>query len=385
MGKEKRIRMAGRQRRIVVKIGGSTLTTAQGTPRYKRLRPLIAEIAQLATMGYRPIIVSSGAVPAGFGVLRWSRYPLTIPEKQAAASVGQGALMHLYQQLFAHHRIPVGQVLLTKDDFSIRSRFVNIRATLDMLLQNQVIPIVNENDTVSVEGLKVGDNDTLGALVATAVDAERYIILSDVDGLFNANPRENPTAELIQVVEEITPAIKAAAGGKGSIGATGGMRTKLNAARIAMAAGVEVVIANGETKDILSQIVQGTAVATRFLPHKEPLPGKKSWIAFSSQVEGKIIIDAGAVRAIVRDNKSLLATGIVDVEGQFGAASVVAICGPEGVELGRGISKYTSAEIQQLKGKRSQEIVSLIPEHSNASPEVIHRNVLALYASASRR
>ncbi|HLZ58263.1 MAG TPA: glutamate 5-kinase [Ktedonosporobacter sp.] len=375
--------MAGRQRRIVVKIGGSTLTTAQGTPRYKRLRPLVAEIAQLTTMGYRPVIVSSGAVPAGFGVLRWSRYPLTIPEKQAAASVGQGALMHLYQQLFARHHLSVGQILLTRDDFSVRSRFVNIRTTMDMLLQNQVIPIVNENDTVSVEGLKVGDNDTLGALVATAVEAERYIILSDVDGLFSANPREYPDAELIRVVEQITPEIEAASGGKGSIGATGGMRTKLSAARIAMSAGVEVVIANGETQGILSEIVQGTATTgTRFLAHKEPLPSKKSWIAFSSRVEGKIRIDAGAVQAVVQENKSLLATGIVEVEGHFGAGSVVAICGPEGAELGRGISKYTSAEIQQFKGKRSHEIVSLIPEHLGASPEVIHRNVMALYAEA---
>src|SRR5262249_44192190 len=155
---------------------------------------LVAEIAQLTTMGYLPIVVSSGAVPAGFGALRWSRYPLTVPEKQAAASVGQGALMHLYQQHFARYQLLVAQILLTRDDFSIRSRFVNIRNTMEMLLQHRVIPIVNENDTITVDGIKVGDNDTLGALVATAVGAERYIILTDVDGLYTANPQQNPDA-----------------------------------------------------------------------------------------------------------------------------------------------------------------------------------------------
>jgi glutamate 5-kinase len=372
--------MPGRKRRIVVKIGGSTLTTAHYTLRYQRLRALVTEIVKLLSKGYLPIVVSSGAVPAGFGVLRWSRYPLTIPEKQAAASVGQGMLMHLYQQQFARYQIPVAQILLTHDDFSIRSRFVNIRNTMEMLLQHRVIPIVNENDTVAVDEIKVGDNDVLGALVAIAVRAERYIILSDVGGLFTANPQQDHNACLIPVVETITAEIEAIAGKKGSVGATGGMRTKIKAARIATGAGIEVVIANGGRKNILPQIAEGKAVGTRFLPNKERLAGKKSWIAFSSRVAGKIIIDAGAVQAVVQDKRSLLATGIINIEGEFPEGSVVAIYAPEGFEVGRGISNYSSVDLQLFKGKHSEEIVSLARPSSKAGTEVIHRDVLALYS-----
>ncbi|GCE16177.1 glutamate 5-kinase [Tengunoibacter tsumagoiensis] len=373
--------MSGRQRRIVIKLGGSTLTTPQYALRHKRLRILVGEIAQLALQGYTPILVSSGAVPTGYGVLRWPRYPLTIPEKQAAASVGQVALMHLYQQLFARYHLHVAQILLTQDDFSVRPRFVNIRNTIEMLLQNRVVPIVNENDTVTVDGIKVGDNDTLGALVATAVDAERYIILSDIDGLYTANPRLHKDATFIPTVESITSEIEALCGAKGSVGATGGMRTKIKAARIATAAGIEVVIGNGERPNILLELAQGTGVGTRFLAQKERLPGKKSWIAFSSRVEGRILIDAGAVQAVVQDNRSLLATGVTAIEGQFSVGSVVEICGPDGQELGRGISNYTSSDLYLLKGKNSQEILSLVPTLLNASIEVVHRNDLALYSS----
>ncbi|WP_201394011.1 glutamate 5-kinase [Ktedonobacter sp. SOSP1-85] len=373
--------MAGRQHRIVVKIGGSILTSASYMLRMERLQSLVDDIARLRSSGFTPLIVSSGAVPAGFGALSGTRYPTSVAEKQMAASVGQGRLMHLYQQLFMLYDLLTGQLLLTSDDFRVRARYVNICNTLNLLLQRGVVPIVNENDTVSVDGIKVGDNDTLGALVATAVDAEHYIILSDIDGLYTANPRQDPQARLITTVETITPYIETLGGARGSLGTTGGMRTKIKAARIATAAGVEVVIANGETPDILQRILSGEEIGTHFKPRKRPLSGKKSWIAFGSHPEGKILIDMGAAQAVLHQHKSLLASGILRIDGDFSEGDVVAICGPDGSELGRGISQYASDDLQRLKGMRSQEIASLALANMTTVPEVIHRDTLALYRS----
>lgn len=371
--------MINRKKRIVIKVGGSTLTNADYSLNFKRLRRLISEIVELKTSGYQPIVVTSGAIPTGFGALKSSRYPITFPEKQAAASVGQGILMQVYEQMFSKYGFLVGQILLTQDDFAVRSRYINIDNTFEMLLQNDVIPVVNENDTVAIDEIKVGDNDTLGALVAALVDADKYIILSDIDGLYSANPRIDKNAVIIPVVHEITAELEEMAGDRGSTGATGGMKTKIKAARIATASGTEVIIANGSEDQILYRIINGEMAGTRFLKSEEPLSSRKSWLAFSTRLDGSVVIDSGAVRAIVLKNSSLLAAGVIDVEGKFDAGSVVSISGPDGSEIGRGIVNFSSSDIQLLKGKQSAEIPVYISDLSSRNYEVIHRDSLALY------
>jgi len=363
-------------KRIVVKVGSSSVAHTTGKPNLFQIETLVRQLADLYNRGKEVILVTSGAIGTGAGKLGLARRPKTIPEKQAAAAVGQGMLMHIYGKIFAEYGVTVGQVLLTREDFADRRRFLNARNALHAMLQFGVIPVVNENDTVAVEEIKLGDNDNLSALVACLVDAELLILLSDIDGLFTADPRKEPDATLIRDVMEITPEIESLAGGAGSKLGTGGMATKLQAARMVMHSGVVTVIARADEKDIILRIISGEDTGTVFWPSANKLENKKRWIAYSSAVCGKIFIDGGAVRALAGQGKSLLPSGITGVEGAFEMGNTVSIIASDGREIGRGIVYYSSDEINKIKGAQTKDIARILGYKDY--DEVVHRNNLVL-------
>ncbi|TEB07304.1 Glutamate 5-kinase [Pelotomaculum schinkii] len=363
-------------KRIVVKVGTSSVAHATGKPNLFKIESLVRQLADLYNMGKEIILVTSGAIGTGAGKLGLPGRPRTIPEKQAAAAVGQGVLMHIYEKLFAEYGVTVGQVLLTREDFSDRKRFLNARNSLHAMLQFGVIPVINENDTVAVDEIKLGDNDNLSALVATLIDAELLVLLSDIDGLFTADPRKEKSAQLIRDVTEMTPEIEALSGGAGSKLGTGGMATKIQAARIAMHSGTVTVITNMEEKNIIRRVIEGEAVGTVFWPCANKMENKKRWIAFSSSICGKIFVDEGAARALAKQGKSLLPSGITRVEGSFDIGNTVVIAGPDGTEIARGIVSYSSEDIERIKGAQTRDIARILG-HKDFD-EVIHRNNLAL-------
>ncbi|HZK18187.1 MAG TPA: glutamate 5-kinase [Clostridia bacterium] len=361
--------------RLLVKIGTSSLTYETGKLNISQLEKLVRELADLHNQGKEVILVSSGAVGAGLGRLGWDAKPRTIPEKQAAAAVGQGALLHMYEKLFAEYGVTVGQILLTREDFSDRRRFLNARNCLEVLMRYGVIPVINENDTVSIDELRFGDNDMLAALVAGCTDADLVIILSDIDGFYAGNPRENPDARLIDFIEEITPDIEELAGGAGSKSATGGMISKLNAAKVTMHSGIPMVLARATEGGVISRIVNGDPLGTIFLPEGK-LVNKKRWIAYGSTVQGKVFVDAGAARAILRHGKSLLPSGVTGVEGVFEMGNTVSIIGPGGGEIARGVASYSCEDIAKIKGLQTDEIEKVLGRKDY--DEIIHRNNLVL-------
>lgn len=372
---EKRERNFAFVNRIVVKVGTSSLTYGTGKLNITQMERLVRELADLHNRGKEILLVSSGSIGAGWGKLGFSARPKTIPEKQAAAAVGQGILLHMYEKLFAEYGITVGQVLLTREDFTDRRRFLNARNTLHTLLRFGVVPVINENDTVSVDEIRVGDNDTLSALVAGAVDAGLLLVLSDTDGFYTADPRENKDARLIESITEITPEIEKNAGGAGTKVGTGGMASKLQAARITMHSGLPMVIAGAFKKDIVRRVIAGEPVGTVFWPTVK-LENKKRWIAYGSSVRGKIHVDAGAARAILVKGKSLLPSGVTRVEGSFQAGSTVSLIGPGGSEIARGIVNYSAEEVDKIKGRQTSEIETILG-HKDFD-EVVHRNNLVL-------
>ncbi|HEX6972598.1 MAG TPA: glutamate 5-kinase [Limnochordia bacterium] len=363
-------------RRIVVKLGTSTVTRPDGTIHFGRVERIVRQIVDVVNEGREVILVTSGAIGVGASRLGLRRRPQTIPEKQAAAAVGQGLLMQAYEKLFAEYGRVVGQVLLTRADLAARDRFLNSRHTLLTLLAFGVVPIVNENDTVAVEELHFGDNDTLAALVASLVGADIVILLSDVPGLFAQDPRRVPSAPLFDVVTEITAEIERAAGGPGSAFARGGMATKLQAARVAVRAGIPLVLADGERPGVLAAILAGEREGTLFQPRPARLGSRKRWIAFHESPRGVIRVDAGAARALVQDGKSLLPIGVIGVEGSFVAGDLVRICDDGGQELARGLVNYGAREIEKIMGARSDEIAGRLGH--KAYDEVVHRDNLAV-------
>jgi glutamate 5-kinase len=362
-------------KRVVLKVGTSSVAYDTGKPNLYRIESLVRQMSDLHNLGKEVILVTSGAIGMGAGKLGLPGRPKTIPEKQAAAAVGQGVLMHIYEKIFAEYGVVVGQVLLTREDFADRKRFLNARNAMHALLQYGVIPIINENDTVAVDEIKLGDNDNLSALVASLIDAEMLVLLSDIDGLYTADPRKNPDARLIKEVWEITPEIEALAGSAGKLG-TGGMGTKLQAARIAMYSGVVTVLANLQEKDVVRHILSGEQVGSVFWPGVNKMENKKRWIAFNSAVCGRVHVDEGAARALLKNGKSLLPSGITGVEGNFEMGNTVSIAGPDGREMARGIVNYSSIEIDLIKGEQSRDILRLIG-HKDYD-EVVHRNNLVL-------
>ena len=363
-------------KRVVVKVGTSSVAHATGKPNLFKIESLVRQLADLYNMGKEIILVTSGAIGTGAGKLGLPGRPRTIPEKQAAAAVGQGILMHIYEKLFAEYGVTVGQVLLTREDFSDRKRFLNARNSLHAMLQFGVIPVINENDTVAVDEIKLGDNDNLSALVSTLIDAELLVLLSDIDGLFTADPRQEKSARLIRDVTEMTPEIEALSGGAGSKLGTGGMATKIQAARIAMHSGTVTVITNMEEKNIIRRVIEGETVGTVFWPCANKMENKKRWIAFSASICGKIFVDEGAARALVKQGKSLLPSGITRVEGPFDIGNTVVIAGPDGTEIARGIVSYSSEDIERIKGAQTRDIARILG-HKDYD-EVVHRNNLAL-------
>ena len=358
--------------RIVVKVGTSTLSHNTGKLNFQRIEKLIRELADLANQGKQIILVTSGAVGAGMDRLGLKEKPKTIPEKQAAAAVGQGILMHIYEKIFGEYGQAVGQVLLTREDSVNRKRFTNSRNTLLTLLNMGVIPIINENDAVAVDELKIGDNDTLSAMVASIVEADLLIILSDVDGVYTANPQTDPNAVLLSEITDITPAIEELAGGPGSLRGTGGMHTKIQAAKIAVNSGVVMVIASGGRDGIVREVLQGSNVGTLFVPKNSRLHIRKRWLAFGARLRGSVKVDKGCETAIITGGSSLLPAGIVAVAGSFEQGCSISILTAEGREIARGISSYNADEVRKIAGAKTQEIAERLGH--KPYDEVVHRD-----------
>jgi glutamate 5-kinase len=363
---------------LVVKVGTSTLTDPQtGRLRLNILAELAQVLGQIYEEGWRVILVSSGAIGVGAQRLGLKTRPTETATKQAAAAVGQGLLMSWYEQFFREQNRTIAQVLLTRSDLAERNRYLNAQRTLEALLQLGVIPIINENDTVAVNELTFGDNDTLSALVASLVSAQLLVLLTDVAGFYSANPRLDPNAQLIEEVDLISPEIRQLAGGSGSAWGTGGMGTKLEAARIASQSGVTTVITDGSRPQALVDLIHGQAVGTRFKAQADKTPSRKRWIAYGLVPRGKLLLDAGAVHAIVRLQKSLLPAGITQIEGEFQDGDLVYLCDPTGQELARGLVNYSSQDLGRILGKRTHELVAFFPE-SDPPATVVHRDNLVL-------
>jgi len=363
-------------KRLVIKIGSSILTSDSNGLDLERMQSIADDISAVGEAGHEVVIVSSGAVAAGMKKLDLKERPKDIILKQAAAAVGQSSLMWAYEKCFGTHGKKVAQILLTRDDFADRRRYINSRNTLITLLSYKVIPIINENDTVAVDEIRFGDNDNLASLVAGLIDAERFIILSDVDGLFNDDPRENPQAKLIEVVERITPELEKKAGGAGSAVGTGGMFSKLLAAKRAVHYGITVNVVNGKTKGVISSLLKGAHHGTEFRPRDTRLSSKKGWIAYACRTKGSITVDEGAAKALTRAGKSLLPSGIVSRSGSFEAGDAVYCLDPGGKRIAKGLVNYSSAEIGKIKGKKTSEIEDILGYQY--SDEVIHRDNLVL-------
>ena len=362
-------------RRIVVKIGSGVLTEDNGL-NLKIIRSISRQICFLIDGGMEVILVSSGAMASGIKKVGLSRRPDEIPKRQAIAAVGQAGLIMEYEKAFAGCGKKVAQILLTSEDLSNRKRYLNARNTLYTLLAWQIVPIINENDTVAVEEIRFGDNDNLAAMITMLMDADILINLTDIDGLYNKDPRGNPDAELIPVVSIIKKSIEKLAGDiPGALG-TGGMTTKVNAAKKVTAAGVPMVIAGGAKPDILKKIFSGKEYGTFFVPKKKKLAGRKCWIAYSLKPRGVIKIDSGAAAAILKKGKSLLPGGIIGVKGEFSVGAPVEFKTDDNKTLGTGLVNYSAADIRKIMGLRSSRIEERLGYKSY--DEVIHRDNLAI-------
>ena len=342
-------------KRVVIKIGSGVISNTAGLEK-SQIEAIAKDVCGLLDRDLEVIIVSSGAVAAGKGQLGIVGRPQTIPQKQAAAAIGQTRIIRDYKETFQGLNYNVAQVLLTRDDLSNRRRYLNARNTVMTLLEYGVTPIVNENDTVVVEEIRFGDNDNLSALVTTLVEADLLIILSDVDGFYDRDPTDEPTAQLIPIIERVTPDIEALGGNSNGDLGTGGMSTKLKAAKRAALSGVGTLIVNGRTPDILNRVFAGEDVGSYFLPAQSKLTAKKHWIAFSKKPRGKLLVDEGGQRAIVKTGKSLLPSGICGVEGGFERGDAVRLCNRDGEEFARGVISYSLAETLQIMGKQCAEI-----------------------------
>ena len=364
---------------IVAKFGTSLLTGGSDCLDQEIMSSLVAQVAQLHRQGLELIIVSSGAIASGRYKLGLSEKIKGIPFKQVLASVGQSRLMYTYEQLFGQHDVTVAQALLTRADLADRAGYLNARNTLLALLELRALCIVNENDVVAVDEIeedRFGDNDNLSAMVANLVDADLLLILSDIAGLYTADPRRHPDARLIPRVDRIDAEVERLAADTPSKLGTGGMITKIEAAKLATASGVTVVIADGREADIILRVAAGETVGTRFLPTTSKLESRKRWMLSGLSARGKIIVDEGAALALQRQKSSLLAAGVKQVEGEFQRGDIVNICNPEGSRLGYGITNYSSADINVIKGAHSGKIVSLLGH--NYGSEVVHRNNLVM-------
>ena len=366
----------GEVRRIVVKVGSSILASVEKGFDYEVFSHLSKEISDLKRQGYEIVLVSSGAIAAGMEKLGYKTRPQAITMKQATAAVGQTRLMNIYETYFSRFQQKVAQVLLTHDDLSHRRRFLNARNTLLALLELGIIPIINENDTVVVDEIKFGDNDNLSALITNLVGADLLIILTDIEGLCDSDPRVNPHARCIPLVEEINAGIKEIVGETKSEMSVGGMVSKVQAAKKASRFGIPTVVARGTQEGVLRQILKGKEIGTLILPKGEALSSRKHWIAFNPKPKGDVIVDDGAKKAVVQKGKSLLPSGVVKIRGNFERGDLVTCLGPRGREFARGLVNYSAKELEKIRGLRSNQIESTLGY--KYSDEVIHRDDLVV-------
>jgi len=363
-------------KRIVVKVGSSLVSSRGAGLQPERIDRLADEIAALRSSGREVLIVSSGAIISGIKKLALKDYPKSLPVKQAAAAVGQSRLMWAYEKSFERLGLMVAQILLTHQDLADRRRFLNARHTLTALIGFGVIPIINENDTVAVDEIRVGDNDTLAADVAHLVDADLLVILSDVDGLFTDDPRKNPSAELIPLITEINHDIERRAGVSATFEGTGGMATKVRAAKKVGEFGVAVLILNGQQTGLLSNVLSGSAGGSLFLPKERRLTSRKHWIGYTLRSRGSITIDQGAVEALAKRGKSLLASGILNVVGPFEVGDPVSCLDQSGKEFAKGLVNFSSDTLSKIKGLKTAEIQQQLGPQEYE--EVIHRDNLVI-------
>lgn len=375
---EDRIEVFNRCRRLLIKVGSAVLTDEKGLNRVMihRLSDQIAELRE-RNSGIEVLVVSSGAVASGVRKVGLAERPRSIPQKQAAAAVGQGVLLEAWEAAFDKYDLLVAQVLLTSEDLAHRHRYLNARNTLQTLLSWGILPIINENDTVVVEEIKFGDNDQLSALIAGLVGADLVVNLTDIEGLYDCDPRLNASANLIPSVSRVDAKLLACATpAPGAVG-TGGMFSKLNAARKCLASGIPMVIAPGKQRDVLLRLFSGESIGTLFVPKERAYQGKKVWLANLPKPAGDLTLDEGAVTALQKRGRSLLPIGIREVRGTFGVGAPVRCMDKEGNIIGIGLTNYKSSEIEDIKGRHSEEIEQLIGyKHSD---EVIHRNNFVLF------
>lgn len=370
-----RSKVTGAQR-WVVKIGSALLTAdGKGLDR-NAMGVWVEQMVALCNAGVELVLVSSGAVAAGMSRLGWSARPSAMHELQAAAAIGQMGLVRAWETSFAEHDKRTAQILLTHDDLSDRKRYLNARSTLRTLVELGVVPVINENDTVVTDEIKFGDNDTLAALVANLVEADLLVILTDRDGMFDADPRRNPDAQLIHEARADDPALDAVAGGTGGALGRGGMQTKLRAARLAARSGAHTVIVGGRIERVLARLREGERLGTLLSPEKGMLAARKQWLAGHLQTRGTLVLDDGAVFALARDNKSLLPVGVKAVQGSFRRGEMVVCVAADGREVARGLSNYSAVEAQKIIGQSSDAIVGALGYM--AEPELVHRDNLIL-------
>ena len=368
--------IATEARTVVVKVGTNVLASSDGTLDLNQLQSLADQVEAIRRTGRRVALVSSGAIGAGVGRLGLSQRPIDLRQLQACAAVGQGFLMHAYEECMARHGTHTAQLLLTAADFDNRTRYLNARNTILTLFEWNCLPIINENDTVSVAEIRFGDNDHLAAMVTNLLRAPLLILLTVVDGLFARDPTQDSGAEPLATVPFIDGATLEKAGFSQSTLGTGGMRSKLRAARLATAAGESVIIANGRRPGVLDSIFAGEPVGTLFLPHGSSLPAWKRWLGFTAQPKGRLVVDTGARNAVQSQGRSLLPIGMVQTIGAFGKGDVVALCDTEGVEFARGLSNYSATDAGRICGLRTEQIEEVL----GALPyeEVVHRDNLVV-------
>lgn len=367
--------LLARVKRVVIKVGSGVIFNRDGVDLLV-IKSISDDICRLVSDGYEVLVVSSGAVAMGKGALGITGRPQTIPLKQAAAAIGQSRLMRFYKEAFRHHERCVAQILLTRDDLANRRRFLNARNTLMTLLEYGVTPIINENDTVVVDEIRFGDNDNLSALVTNLAEADLLVILSDVGGLYDSNPKKNPQARLIPWVEKVTPEIEAMAGGVESEVGTGGMASKIEAAKRATLYGVGTVIVNGQLPGVLLRVMGGEDLGTWFQAVPDGLKARKHWIAFTKKARGRLFLDAGARQALLENGRSLLPTGVKRFDGCFDRGDAVVICDLDGREFAKGVINYSRQELALIMGRNSTEIEQILGY--KYGDEVVHRDNLVL-------
>lgn len=363
-------------KRVIVKIGSSVLTDRKGNLSESVFDLLAGDISEIKSKNIEVIIVTSGAIASGMKKLKLNKKPTEISMKQAIAACGQSTLIWHYERAFSAFGRDVAQILITHDGLTDRKRFLNARKTLTTLLNMGIIPIINENDTVAVEEIMLGDNDNLAAHVTSLVEADLLILLTDIEGLYSKDPRNNKDAEFISLIDQIGEEIESIAGDTLGSTTTGGMKTKIQAARTAAAFGVPTIIANGKSEGVLKDIFEGKDVGTLFLPAKRSLRGRKHWIAFTLKSAGEIVIDSGARKAITSLGKSLLPSGIKGVRGEFGVGESVTCVDESGLKVARGLTCYSSEEIKRIMGRSTADVESILGY--KYSDEVIHRDDLAV-------